>query len=152
MHDPWTCVWEFPTYKTCEAFRRRTKIRVLTLMEIWHHDPSDYDSETCGNDFRRLSHWRHWHLRVPPLMRLRRRLIDRCAYCGGLDTKANRLDHSFGHPDRPHWWWGTVGVFHGECSKREAWARVSRHDNAEREGYQKGYVDGHRAASEVSHA
>lgn len=109
MHDPWTRVAAVPRY-------RRKPFRMRPIVEVWHHDPSDYDS-TCGEEFRRLTHWRHWRLRIVPLRRLVRRVIDRCAHCGGPGTKANPVNISHGHADDLPWWWGHPNVYHRECSQ-----------------------------------
>lgn len=123
MHDPWTLLAEFPPY----TLRRRIR-NLRTWVEIWHHDPSDYDSDTCGAKWRTLACWRHWRLRIPPLLRLRNRVIDRCHHCGGPGTRRHRLDTSFGGPGRKRWWWGRE-VYHGDCALLEQVKRRSLADH-----------------------
>lgn len=135
MHDPWTLVAQFPPY----AWRKGVPL-LRPIVEVWHHDPSDYDSETCGRDFRKLSHWRHWSIRLLPLRQLQRRLFQRCAWCGGWSTKRNPVDcsaQSSERQDNARWWWSRPDVYHRECSGAHHKRLMAIIQNAERRGQEK---------------
>lgn len=88
------------------------------LITVWHRDPSDYDSTTCPTRGRAWRfHVHHWRLQVPALQALRRRLLTRCAWCGGRSVKGDRVNvsHSW-HGSRGHWWQGEPGLYHRDCS------------------------------------
>jgi hypothetical protein len=106
--------------------------RCPILVTVWHREPGGHDSGEVCKHYRRyetidgwktktLKSWRfhvhHWHIQVPALQALRRRLLTRCAWCGG---KSNRRDpvnisHSWDGP-RGRWWQGEPGLFHSYCS------------------------------------
>jgi len=141
MHDPMTQVLDFPSYPFRRALAKRLHLRRLdSLFEVWHHDPSDYDSTTCGRDYRSPSHWQHWRIRVPAVQRLRRRLFQRCAECGGWSTRSNPVNISAGWDYRDFKWWRShPNVRHKECaarhnrsarSKAEHWKSVGANDTA----------------------
>lgn len=99
------------------------------LITIWHREPGGRDGLTeCGRvvqrsdgTWHRLRSWRfhihHWHLQFPPLQQLRRRLLTRCAWCGGRSVKGDQVNvsHSWDGP-RGRWWRGEPGLFHRDCS------------------------------------
>lgn len=68
-----------------------------------------------------LSGWRwhvhHWRIQVPPLQHLRRRLLTRCAWCGGRSRKGDAVNVSNGGSEqRAPWWRGEQGLHHLDCS------------------------------------
>lgn len=143
MHDPLTVAFEIRRpwpranrYRTEQAARTGERWRVggpfwvlagrglywPALITVWHHDPSGYDDTTCRRTRWRL-HVHHWRIQVPPLQQLRRRLLTRCARCGGRSVKGNpvNISHQWDGP-RGRWWQGEPGLFHHGCSstKRRA--------------------------------
>lgn len=107
-----------------------------SLITVWHVEPRGHDSGTVCPHFRRyrdedaewqtkvLHGWRwhvhHWRIQVHPLQELRRRLLTRCAWCGGRSTKANpvNVSHQWNGP-RGKWWQGAPGLYHHGCSSIE---------------------------------
>lgn len=149
MHDPMTQVADVPSYKVRKQIARLLRSRrpaVSALFEVWHHDPSDYDSETCGRDYRKLSHWRHWRLRIPALLKLRRRLFQRCAECGGWSTRKNPVNVAANWDDRHFSWWNSrPNVMHRECSQKYS-ARVrSQVEHWRKVGYNDGLAEAFKA-------
>lgn len=137
MHDPLTVAFDIrrpwprtDTWRTEHAARsgRRWQIggpfwvvagRGLywpSLITVWHRDPSGYDDTTCRGKRWRL-HVHHWAIQVRPLQQLRRRVLTRCAWCGGRDRKGDAVNVSrdWDGP-RTRWWQGESGLFHRECS------------------------------------
>jgi hypothetical protein len=91
------------------------------LITVWHRDPSGYDSTTCPTRGRAWRwHIHHWRVQISPLQMLRRRLLTRCAWCGGRDRKGDPVNVSH-QWDRKHghWWRGEAGLFHSGCSSIE---------------------------------
>lgn len=139
MHDPLTVAFEIrrpwprrDAWKTQLAARTGTRwehrgaFTVIAgrglywpcLITIWHRDPSGYDDLTCNALRGRAWRWHvhHWHLQIHSYQHLRRRLLTRCAVCGGRSVK--------GHPvnvgtqwdgPRGHWWQGEPGLTHSDC-------------------------------------
>ena len=148
MHDPQTLVAAIPPYvwtRRKDGSLGRPILR--PIFEVWHHDPSGYDSETCGRDFRKLSHWRHWRVRFIPARNLTRRLFQRCAWCGGWSTKRNPVDvshQSSDRQDRARWWQSRPDVYHRECSGAASGRERRVFEYARRRGYQEGVADGYR--------
>ena len=107
-----------------------------SLITVWHREPGGRDSGDVCPHYRRwqdadgkwqhktIRRWRwhvwHWKIQVPPLQGLRRRLLTRCAWCGGRDRKGDRVNisHSWDGP-RGRWWHGEPGLFHVDCSSVE---------------------------------
>ncbi len=99
------------------------------VVTIWHVEPGGRDGlSVCsrryqGSDGRwhytRTWRWHvwHWHLQFPPLQELRRRLLTRCAWCGGPSVKGDpvNVSHSWDRP-RGRWWRGEPGLYHHDCS------------------------------------
>lgn len=99
------------------------------LVTIWHREPGGADAlSVCQRRYQdkngqwRYSkgwrwHVRHWRVQVPPLQGARRRLLTRCAWCGGRDRKRDPVSTSFSW-DGPkgRWWHGEPGLYHGDCS------------------------------------
>jgi hypothetical protein len=102
------------------------------LVTVWHREPGGRDALTeCQRRFRdkdgqwHLSRgWRwhiaHWHIQVHPAQALRRRLLTRCAWCGGRSRKGGyvNISHQWDGP-RGRWWRGEPGLFHQDCSSAE---------------------------------
>lgn len=105
-----------------------------SLVTVWHVEPGGRDSgEVCkhyarhqdpvtsewSTEFRHAWKWHvhHWYIQVRPLQALRRRLLTRCAWCGGSDRKRAHVNvsHSW-DGSRGRWWRGEPGLFHGDCS------------------------------------
>jgi len=86
------------------------------MITVWHRDPSGYDDTTCRGG-RWQWHIHHWKIQVSPLQRLRRRLLTRCAWCGGRSVKGDTVNvsHQWDGP-RARWWQGEKGLFHHDCS------------------------------------
>jgi hypothetical protein len=99
------------------------------LITVWHREPGGHDAlSVCCNRVQRADgtwkftgRWRwhvhHWKIQVPPLQELRRRLLTRCAWCGGRSRKGDMVNfsHSWDGP-RGRWWRGAPGLFHMDCS------------------------------------
>lgn len=131
-HGPWWKPGSWSPFVT--AFGRRWYFP--ELLTVWHVEPGGHDSgEVCkhrvstrqpdGTWQHRYPHgWRwhvhHWRIQIPALQELRRRLLTRCAWCGGPSRKGDRVDcsHSWDGP-RGRWWQGEPGLFHGDCSSIE---------------------------------
>lgn len=137
MHDPLTVAFEIRSpwpktadWRTKQATREGIRWRfdspfwVLaghglyfpSLITIWHRDPSGYDNTTCRRQHWRL-HVHHWKIQVRPLQHLRRRLLTRCAWCGGRSVKGDCVNHAtqWDGP-RGRWWQGERGLCHSDCS------------------------------------
>lgn len=146
MHDPMTFVFGWPTYK----FRIRVaaltngRLHPKDIIDIWHHDPSDYDSDTCGMNYNKLSHIKHWEFRFLPWIRLMKRIFQRCAYCGAPSSKKNPVNHSLGGWDDTKYplWYSRPKMYHQTCMERRNVNHKSIGNNCRREGYIRGYKDG----------
>jgi ribosomal protein S14 len=137
MHDPLTVAFEIrrpwpetADWRTKQAARDGIRWRfnspfwVLagrglyfpSLITIWHRDPSGYDHTTCTRRGWKF-HVHHWRLQVHPFQHLRRRLLTRCAWCGGRSAKGDSVcvSHTWDGP-RARWWRGEPGLFHADCS------------------------------------
>jgi hypothetical protein len=137
MHDPLTVAFEIrrpwpqhADWRTEQAARTGTRWRINApytvlagrglywpcMVTVWHRDPSGYDDTACRHKRWRL-HVHHWKLQVVPLQRLRRRLLTRCAWCGGRSVKGDCVNHaSQWDGPRGRWWRGEPGLFHSDCS------------------------------------
>lgn len=103
-----------------------------SLITVWHREPGGRDSlSTCGKRVQRRDgtwgftrgwrwHVHHWRLQCPPLQRLRRRLLTRCAWCHSRHRPGDavNISHSWDGPSG-HWWQGEPGLFHRDCSAIE---------------------------------
>lgn len=105
-----------------------------SFITVWHVEPGGHDSGDVCPHYTRwqdedgrfhskpLNAWRwhvhHWRIQVAPLQDLRRRLFQRCAWCGGRSTKKNCVNHSLSWdgPKAKHFWRSHPGVYHGGCS------------------------------------
>ena len=60
-----------------------------------------------------------WRLQCPPLQEARRRLLTRCAGCGGKSTRARPVNVSLSwDPPTGRPWHGERGLYHGGCEPR----------------------------------
>lgn len=103
--------------------------RLPVLLVVWHREPGGADSGTVCRHYRRgdgkvLNRWRfhihHWRVQVPALQMARRRLLTRCAWCGGRSRKGDAVNVSpqWDGPRAP-WWKGEQGLVHMDCSSVE---------------------------------
>lgn len=113
MHDPQTLAFEVPR-PWPERRRMAGRWYWPSIIDVWHYEPGGYDSLTvCGPRWR--WHVHHWRLRSIPLINLRRRLLTRCAWCGGRHRKGDRVNTARGGTPRGRWWKGEKNLFHGDC-------------------------------------
>lgn len=146
MHDPLVVAFEirrpWPTRRDSRGWRYWPP-----LVTVWHREPGGADALTiCRHDSHWRWHAVHirwqaldvathdvggtvhhrirypvldggWRIQVPPLQALRRRLLTRCAWCGGPTRKGDPVNvaHSWDGP-RGHWWAGEPGLHHRDCS------------------------------------
>lgn len=136
MHDPQTLVGEFPPYKL------RKKLHLPPIFDVWHHDPSGYDSETCGHDYNKLSHISHWEIRFLPYFRLMRKLFQRCALCGAPGIKKNPVNHGFWDDTNYPLYYSRPKIFHSSCMKKYTTQQKNLYNTYRVEGYNRGYTDG----------
>lgn len=133
MHDPLMVAFEIrrPWPKRINETNRH--YRWPTLITVWHREPNGHDSGTVCKHVMRLQgadgqwryrirwqwylHVQHWKIQIPPLQQLRRRLLTRCAWCGGRHVKGDpvNLSHQWGG-SRGRWWKGETGLYHHGCS------------------------------------
>ena len=131
MHDPDVLVFDIRLpWRDRHGYRR-------SIVNVWHHEPGGADSGDVCKHYRRwqepdgawkseaLHIWRwhvhHWRIQVHPLGALRRRVIDRCAWCGGRHTKTNPVNVSTQwDARRSHWWASTPDIYHATC--HSAWS------------------------------
>lgn len=100
-----------------------------SLIDIWHIEPHGADALTICKDrirdkdgkFVRWSNawkWHFWHYKINFvfLHTWRRRLLTRCAECGGASRKGNVVNHSFGgYRAKVPFYIGEQGLYHSEC-------------------------------------
>jgi hypothetical protein len=88
------------------------------LITVWHNEPDGQDSLTVCD---RNSHWQwhihHWSIQVHSLQSLRRRVLTRCAWCGGRHTKRDPINTGTGgwNPKESPWWRGEIEIAHSDC-------------------------------------
>ncbi len=132
MHDPDVVAFDIPRpwpLRNSLSGRRYWP----AMVTVWHREPGGADALTvCRHWIRNADgsvkrssrawkwHVHHWRIQVRPLQMLRRRMVTRCAWCGGRDTKANPCDTGGSwYPPKSHWWQSERDVYHGACySKR----------------------------------
>jgi hypothetical protein len=119
MHDPEVVAFDIRLPWPGDGYRRRDhRWARKTLVTVWHIEPHGEDAlrGEC-----RGTHWQwhvhHWQLQFPPLQDLRRRVLTRCAWCGGRSIKGDQVDlsHQWDGPKQPLWR-GELGLFHHDCS------------------------------------
>jgi len=130
MHDPLVVAFEI---------RRPWPKRIggdvywPAMVTVWHREPGGRDSgEVCKHHVRTQNargewtskangwwrlHVHHWKIQMPPLQKLRRRLLTRCAWCGGKSRKGDSVNFSHSWDGlRSRWWQGERGLYHADCS------------------------------------
>lgn len=104
----------------------------LRWLEVWHREPGGQDSGAVCPPGRWKWHLHHWRLNSIPLKMLRRRLLTRCAWCGGRSRKGDAVNFAHGwRTDRAPWWRGETHLFHMDCSSVEAAHRMCLCDRPE---------------------
>lgn len=107
------------------------------MITIWHREPGGADAlSVCQRRYQGRDgqlhltrtwhlHLHHWRLQVHPAQEARRRLLTRCAWCGGRHRKGDpvNVSHSWDGP-RGRWWQGEPGLYHMNCSAVEIAARA----------------------------
>lgn len=88
------------------------------LITVWHVEPHGEDAlrgECRGTRWQ--WHIHHWHIQWCFLQGWRRRLLTRCAWCGGPSRKRDpvNISHQWDSPKQPLWR-GERGLFHHDCS------------------------------------
>lgn len=134
MHDPLVVAFEFH-----RPWPHRSRPRTLggtplpaswhwpSIVTVWHREPGGHDALTiCRKRTQRpdgkwsrswVLHVHHWKVQVLPLQRLRRRLLTRCAWCGGRSRKCDVVNVRRGWDSpRVRWWQGERGLHHMDCS------------------------------------
>ena len=99
------------------------------LVTIWHAEPGGADALTICRDryqdqdgtWKLTRSWRwhvhHWKIQLHPAQTLRRRLLTRCAWCGGRDRAGDPVNTGFAwDPPKTVWWRGEPGLYHRDCS------------------------------------
>jgi hypothetical protein len=100
-----------------------------TWVTVWHREPGGHDSGEICKHYRHnpdtakttvLHAWRwhlhHWKIQVSPLQELRRRLLTRCAWCGGRSTRHDTVNNSLSWDGpRGRWWQSEPGLYHDDC-------------------------------------
>jgi hypothetical protein len=147
-----------------------------SIVTVWHREPDGHDSGHVCKHYRRfqddggewqgkvLHGWRfhvhHWRLQFPPLQALRRRLLTRCAWCGGRSRKGDVVNVSHTWDGlKSKWWKGERGLFHSDCSSIEVAHRacvcddpLTDHDDYGRCALCDGYRGWGRTAEQIAHA
>lgn len=102
------------------------------MITVWHREPGGHDALTiCQRRYQdktgkwhlsRGWHWHvhHWKIQVHPAQAARRRLLTRCAWCGGRSRRGDEVNHSHSWDGpRGRWWQGEPGLYHADCSPAE---------------------------------
>lgn len=154
MHSPMTVAheipWPIPTITRDPRNRDRPQgpraswfwyigdreLYFHALVTIWHREPGDQDSGTVckpGTPWR--WHTEHWEFQVHPLQKWRRRIMTRCAECGGKSTAKNPVNCSLGGWDddgpKVPWWYPEQHLYHHACSAKVSARNRERHEATE---------------------
>lgn len=108
MHDPETLAFE------------------IRGLDIWHVDPTGDHGDPCATGPRWRWHVHHWRIVSPPLRALRRRLLTRCAWCGGRHRRNDPVNHAHMGTPPGRWWRGAPGRYHGDCLTIQKAANATR--------------------------
>lgn len=103
------------------------------LVTIWHVEPDGQDAfEVCDRNGDWKWHVRHWELQLHPVQKWRRRIMTRCAECGGKSTKTNPVNCSlqWDAPEVP-WWYPEQHLYHHACSAKVSERNRERHNAGE---------------------
>lgn len=87
------------------------------MVTVWHAQPwKSEDADICW-PYRRgwKLHVHHWVVQFNSLQKLRRRLLTRCAVCGGRSTREHPVNRAYGIREKSRWWQGEIGQTHSEC-------------------------------------
>ncbi|OYN76839.1 hypothetical protein CG716_20205 [Mycolicibacterium sphagni] len=116
----WRHRWFVPAFVTLAG----REFYFPALISVWHVEPHGVDAlqgECKGTRWR--WHIHHWRIQWNVLQRWRRRLLTRCAWCGGRDTKSDPVNCSVNGILRPRvktrWWQSESAIAHGDCSSVE---------------------------------
>lgn len=116
MHDPLTLVGTVPGPWLRKDWKGRW--RLGQMVDVWHHDPSDYDSTTCAKHRWRW-HVHHYRPRLLPWFTWRRRLTTRCQWCAQRHKKKDPVNVSqgWGAGEGTRWWQREKHLYHRDCSR-----------------------------------
>lgn len=137
MHDPKVVAFEIPqpwphrsSYPKTPRWRWRLPFITIAgqsfhfpnFITIWHVEPNGEDAlqgECRGTNWR--WHIHHWDIQWCFLQKLQRRILSRCAWCGGRHTKRDPLCIGIGgwHSKRAPLWRGETDIVHADCSSVE---------------------------------
>lgn len=90
-----------------------------SLVTVWHVEPHGEDA--LRGECKDAKHWQwhvhHWDIQWCFLQTWQRRLLSRCAWCGGRHTKRDPLNTGIGgwHSERTPLWRGERDIVHGDC-------------------------------------
>lgn len=135
MHDPLVVAFEIPRpwpkrFKHLpDGARGGRRWYFPPIVTVWHREPNGQDAGTVCRHYRRgvcedwvvLNGWRfhihHWKVQIPAFQLARRRLLTRCAWCGGRSRSGDSVNVSQSWDgQRSRWWQGEPGLFHSDCS------------------------------------
>jgi hypothetical protein len=104
------------------------------LVTIWHREPDDQDSGTvCTRDTNWRWHFDHWEYQIHPVQKWRRRIMTRCAECGGRSTKKDPVNCSLQwENDEVPWWYPEPGLYHQTCSSKARARTAEQHQARDR--------------------
>lgn len=148
MHDPMTVAHEIrfpiPKVRPNEYAKNRPQgprwsaywylgdkeLYFPPLVTIWHNEPGGADSlSVCKWGTNWQWHVKHWSFQVHPVQHWRRRIMTRCAGCGGRSTKKNSVNHSLEwDSDKVPWWYPEQNLYHPDCASKESRKRATRHE------------------------
>lgn len=111
---------------SCFAHVAGRELYFPSLITVWHVEPHGADAlrgECRGTRWQ--WHIHHWHIQWNFLQNWRRRLLTRCAWCGGRSTKRDAVNFSLSwdSPKQPLWR-GETHLFHHDCSTVQAAHKV----------------------------
>jgi hypothetical protein len=130
MHDPLVVAFQMRRPWPRRSLAGRRRWYWPPIVTVWHREPRGRDSGEVCRHYRHdtdtgkttiLHGWRwhvhHWRIQIHAVQELRRRLLTRCAWCGGPHRKADpvNISHQWDGPRGP-WWRGERGLYHWECS------------------------------------
>ena len=112
-----------------------------SLLDVWHMEPGGRDSLTVckhritddqGNFVRWSNAWKwhvhHWKISPVFIYTIRRKLLTRCARCGGRSVKGNQVNHSltWNGGAGTKWWQPEKHLFHSKCAAEESAERKAK--------------------------
>lgn len=125
-HPRWQVGWSRYWYLAGQ------QLHFPAMIDVWHREPGGRDSgEVCKHYRRRqdeagqwqvtiLHGWKfhahHWRVQIVLLQDLRRRLLTRCAWCGGRSRPGDAVNVARGWDQSGgRWWRGEPNLLHGDC-------------------------------------